>query len=188
VTRRGSVDRDDRVADLLRATAPALHATLTRRLGADAAEDALSEVMVAAWRRASSLPDGAEEARMWLFGIARNIASNAERGARRRDRLVAKTVDSAAPAVRSSDAADSGLEVRDAIARLDPPLAELVRVVHWDGLSLAEAAALLGIPASTARSRYAKAKRELRTALAVEEDDGGADPIPTITISIVPAT
>lgn len=64
--------------------------------------------------------------------------------------------------------ADHGLEVRDAIARLDPELAELVRLVHWDGFSLGEVAALEGIPASTVRSRYAHAKRELAVALGVE--------------------
>lgn len=55
--------------------------------------------------------------------------------------------------------------MRDAISRLDPDRAELVRLVHWDGLTLVEAAELLGIPASTARSRYAKGKEELRVAL-----------------------
>lgn len=64
--------------------------------------------------------------------------------------------------------ADHGLEVRDAIARLDPELAELVRLVHWEGFSLGEVAALEGIPASTVRSRYAHAKRELAVALGVE--------------------
>jgi RNA polymerase sigma-70 factor (ECF subfamily) len=65
--------------------------------------------------------------------------------------------------------ADHGLEVRDAIARLDPELAELVRLVHWDGFSLGEVATLEGIPASTVRSRYARAKRELAIALDVRE-------------------
>jgi DNA-directed RNA polymerase specialized sigma24 family protein len=64
--------------------------------------------------------------------------------------------------------ADQGLEARDAIARLEPELAEIVRLVHWDGFSLGEVAALKGIPASTVRSRYAHAKRQLAAALGVE--------------------
>jgi RNA polymerase sigma-70 factor (ECF subfamily) len=63
-------------------------------------------------------------------------------------------------------AADEGAEVRDAISALHPDLAELVRLVHWDGFSLADAAAVVGIPASTARGRYQRAKDELRVALA----------------------
>lgn len=65
----------------------------------------------------------------------------------------------------ASPAADDGDEVRDAIARLGPDRAELVRLVHWDHFTLVEAAELLGIPASTARSRYAKANEELRATL-----------------------
>lgn len=68
----------------------------------------------------------------------------------------------------SAASADAGADVRDAIARLEPDLAELVRLVHWDGFSLADAAELLGIPASTARGRYQRAKSELRAALSVE--------------------
>ncbi|WP_460795718.1 RNA polymerase sigma factor [Microbacterium sp. GXF0217] len=58
--------------------------------------------------------------------------------------------------------------MRDAIGRLEPDLAELVRLVHWDRLSLTDAAELLGIPASTARGRYQRAKEQLRAALSVE--------------------
>ncbi len=57
--------------------------------------------------------------------------------------------------------------MRDAIDRLAPDLGELVRLVHWERFSLAEAAELLGIPASTARGRYQRAKDDLRIALSV---------------------
>ena len=67
----------------------------------------------------------------------------------------------------AAPASDDGAEVRDAIARLAPELAELIRLVHWDGLTLAEAAEVMEIPASTARGRYQRAKQELRDALAV---------------------
>lgn len=55
--------------------------------------------------------------------------------------------------------------MRDAVDRLEPDQAELVRLLHWDGLTLAEAARPLGVPASTASSRYQRARRELRAAL-----------------------
>jgi RNA polymerase sigma-70 factor (ECF subfamily) len=38
-------------------------------------------------------------------------------------------------------------------------------LVHWDGMSIAEAAEILAINPSTARSRYAQAKESLRTKL-----------------------
>jgi RNA polymerase sigma-70 factor (ECF subfamily) len=158
----------------LDANAGALLNYLERRVGVDDAPDALAEVMTVVWRREADLPESATEARMWMFGIAKGVAANAARGKVRRaklaDRLRVVTAASAASASASAasgaaPASDRGLDVRDAIGRLDPELAEVVRLVHWDGFSLAEAAVLESIPASTARSRYARAKRELAVAL-----------------------
>lgn len=148
------------------AASPSLLAYLQRRVGLDDAPDLLGETMVVAWRRVKDLPDDPEHARMWLFGIARGTLLNHSRGERRRWALADRIRVSAGTAT-VSPASDEGAEVRDAISRLDPDRAELVRLVHWDRLSLAEAAEVLGIPSSTARSRYAKAKEELRVALRV---------------------
>lgn len=153
-----------RVEAVLVATGPELLRYFERRIvpRADAA-DLLAETMLAAWRRPDDLPADDEGARRWLFGIARNVLLNAERGARRRHRLAAKVrrllVAPTAPA------ADDGDEVRDALRALDPDLAEIVTLVHWEGFALVDAAAILGIPAATARSRYARAKTRLRDAL-----------------------
>ncbi|MFE5408672.1 RNA polymerase sigma factor [Microbacterium sp. NPDC056569] len=154
----------DRLTDALEEASPDLLAYLQRRAGLDDAPDLLGETMVVAWRRVRDLPGDPERARMWLFGIARTTVLNHVRGQRRRwalaDRIRSERTTDAASA-----AADEGAEVRDAIARLDPDLAELVRLVHWERFSIAEAAEIAGIPASTARGRYAKAKAELRVAL-----------------------
>lgn len=149
------------------ASASDLLAYLERRVGPDDAPDLLGETMVVAWRRVRELPDDPERARMWLFGIARGTLLNHARGSRRRwalaDRIRLQVQDDP-----SAPPADAGAEVRDAIARLDPDLAELIRLVHWDGFSVAEAAELLGVPASTARTRHQRAKEQLRAALRVE--------------------
>jgi RNA polymerase sigma factor (sigma-70 family) len=161
----------------LEANAGALLDYLERRIGVDDAPDALAEVMTVVWRRAPEVPEDATEARMWMFGIAKGVLSNAVRGKVRRaklaDRLRSVTAsDGASSAAEPS--ADHGHDVRDAIARLDPELAEVVRLVHWDGFTLVEVAALEGLPASTVRSRYARAKRELAVALGIEERDSVA--------------
>ncbi|WP_240741273.1 RNA polymerase sigma factor [Microbacterium oleivorans] len=153
----------------LAAASPSLLAYLQRRVGFDDAPDLLGETMVVAWRREHDLPSDSERARMWLFGIARGTLLNHARGERRRWAL-ADRVRRSTGAETTSRAADDGAEVRDAIARLDPSRAELVRLLHWDGFTLAEAADLLGIPSSTARSRYAKAKEELRASLGAKSD------------------
>lgn len=156
-----------RLTCALEQSASDLLAYLERRVGADDAPDLLGETMVVAWRRVRELPPDAERARMGLFGIARGTLSNHARGQRWRwalaDRLRLQVRESA-----SAPPADEGTDVRDAIDRLEPDLAELVRLVHWERLSLADAAELIGIPASTARGRYQRAKEQLRTALRIE--------------------
>lgn len=157
---------EQRLTTALADNADDLLAYLQRRVGPDDAPDLLGETMVVAWRRVDDLPDDPERARMWLFGIARGTLQNHARGERRRwalaDRIRHTTTDAAAPP------ADAGVEVRDAIDRLGPDAAELVRLVHWERLSLVQAAELLRIPDSTARTRYARAKEELRAALGVD--------------------
>ena len=156
-----------RLTAAVEANASDLLTYLLRRVGPDDAPDLLGETMVVAWRRVGDLPPDIERARMWLFGIARATLLNHARGQRRRWAL-ADRIRLEPSADRSGPAADAGAEVRDALARLDPEQAELVRLVHWDGFSLVEAAELLGIPASTARGRHQRAKDELRTALSIE--------------------
>jgi len=154
----------ERLTGVLETASPGLLAYLQRRVGLDDAPDLLGETMVVAWRRVGDLPRDCERARMWLFGIARTTVLNHARGERRRWAL-ADRIRQEKGADAASPAADDGAEVRDAISRLDPDLAELVRLVHWERFSIAEAAQVLGVPASTARGRYTKAKEALRAAL-----------------------
>lgn len=162
---------DTRLTAALGAASADLLAYLQRRVGLDDAPDLLGETMVVAWRRVRELPTEPERARMWLFGIARKTLLNHARGVRRQWAL-ADRIRGHAGTDAASPAADDGAEVRDAIARLDPELGELVRLVHWERLSLVDAAEVLGIPASTARGRYARAKVELRATLGVAAASG----------------
>ena len=145
---------------------PALLAYLRRRVGPEDAPDLLGETMVIAWRRVDDLPDDSEQTRMWLFGIARATLMNHARGERRRWAL-ADRLRGSSETMQNAPAADEGAEIHDAIARLGEDLAELVRLVHWEGMTIAQAAGLLGVSDSTARSRYARAKEQLRAALNV---------------------
>jgi RNA polymerase sigma-70 factor (ECF subfamily) len=152
-----------RLTAALRESSDDLLRYFLRRLDREDAADALGDVMTIAWTRVDVLPASSQEARMWLFGIARNVLLHVQRGTVRRSQLADRLRDTLTS--RTARPADHGLEIRDAIDRLDPDLAELVRLVHWDGFTLTDAADLLGIPASTARGRYQKAKHALRDAL-----------------------
>jgi RNA polymerase sigma-70 factor (ECF subfamily) len=155
--------------------APDLLAYFRRRIGDDDAPDQLAETLATAWRRSRMMPKDPEGARRWLFGIAHHTLLNHTRGVRRRHSLAGR-LRSVLASGANAPAADEGLEVRDAIARLEPRLAELVRLVHWEGFTLAEAADILGVPASTARNHYQAAKRQLRAALRPELGCAAAAP------------
>lgn len=157
-----------RMIDVLGLNAVDLLHYFERRAGRNAAADLLSETMITAWRRSDSLPPCDEEARMWLFGVARNILANADRSERRRWRLANRLRMMTRPGDMVVASPDEGAEVRDAVERLPPNLAELIRLVHWDGLTLVEAGAHLGIPASTARGRYQTARQLLRETLSAD--------------------
>ena len=104
-----------------------------RRLEREDAADAVAEVMATAWKRVNALPTASDEARMWLFGIARNVLLHARRGNVRRSQLADKLRTTLS--ARSAPPADAGLDIRTAIDGLDDDLAELVRLVHWDGFT-----------------------------------------------------
>lgn len=137
---------------------------LQRRLtnGADAAE-AFGELMLTAWRLRRKVPAEPTEARMWLFGIARNVVRDARRSLARRSAAVHRLVEG----MQSQDAVwdDSSADLRDAISRLPDDDAELIRLVYWEGFVSHEAAAVLGINPSTARSRLSRARETLREGL-----------------------
>lgn len=159
MSRRGRTEA--RFTDLMIEVGPELLNYFERRVG-EAGADLLSELMTTAWRRNPDLPIDHEQARMWLFGIARNLLRNSARSNVRQARL-AHALRDFIPS-NGPDAAEQ-LAIRDAVQRLDPDLAELVTLVHWEGLTIAEVGHLQGVPASTARGRYQRAKEALREAL-----------------------
>ena len=135
-----------------------------QRRSPDEAADLLGETMLVAWRRKADAPAEPDQLRPWLFGIARMCLRGQHRDDSRRLRLTER-VAALAPAPSEADDA-LALDVRVAIAALPEAQRELVELVHWEGLSISDAAMAVGINASTARSRYAKARAALEAALA----------------------
>ncbi|WZH36714.1 MAG: RNA polymerase sigma factor [Microbacterium enclense] len=154
----------DNGADLLRYFA--------RRHPGDAG-DLLHETLAVIWRRRDGLPTNPVDARMWSFGVARNVSRRHHRRLRSRVRLqdaLTSHVDVAAqpptdPAVAAEER-ERDRDVRAALGRLRAADRELIVLVHWDGFSLADAAELLGLNPSTARTRYGRAKERLAVSLA----------------------
>ena len=128
------------------------------------AADLLGETMLVAWRRKADVPAPADALRPWLFGIARMTLRGHRRDEQRRLRLTERVAALAPPRPAPDDAL--ALDVRAAIAGLPDSQRELVELVHWEGLSIVDAATVTGVNPSTARSRYAKAREALESALA----------------------
>lgn len=134
---------------------------------ADAAE-AFGELLLTAWKLRRRIPSDPVAARMWLFTASRNVLLNARRALARRSAATQRFVDEMRTRPQAAENDELAIEMREAIAALPPEDAELVRLVSWDGLRSHEAAKILGINPSIARSRLSKAKQTLRAALETE--------------------
>ena len=175
---------DQALTALLEATAPDLLRYLVRRvLPREDAADVLNETLLVAWRRRTDCPGDDEAARMWLFGIARRTLATHRRSRGRatgltqrlREELGSPTTALTA-GYPGDDASERAREVREAIVALPARQRELVRLVHWDGFSLTDAAQVAGMRASTARTHYQRARRALADVLGEPADDGGSAP------------
>ena len=138
-----------------------------RRVGSEEdADDVAAETFGVAWRRRGRLPDGSG-ARLWLFGVARNVVANHRRAETRRRRLhlrlVAHRVDEAAAPVE----APAGL--REAFAALSDTEREVVMMRHWDGLAVNEIATLLECTPNAVSLRLHKARKRLAELLAEKD-------------------
>lgn len=133
------------------------------RVPADAA-DLLSETFVVAWRRGDRMPAEPEQARMWLFGVARRVLANAARHAARQSKLTDQ-LRAHLESLPTEHVDTETLDIRAALDALPDDQTELVRLVLWDGFTVPEAATILGISESTARGRYQRARERLRELL-----------------------
>jgi RNA polymerase sigma factor (sigma-70 family) len=78
---------ESRFDSLYRAHADSIRSYCLRRLDANEASDAAADVFVVVWRRLDACPEG-EKARLWIYGIARNVVANRRRAGARSAALV----------------------------------------------------------------------------------------------------
>jgi RNA polymerase sigma-70 factor (ECF subfamily) len=129
------------------------------------AADVVAETFLVAWRRLHEVPGG-QDARLWLYGVARHVLSNQHRSERRRERLaerLGQELSLALDALPRPDVATGA--VRAALERLGPEDREIVRLAGWEELTPREIAKVLGISQVSARSRLHRARRRMREAL-----------------------
>ena len=124
-----------------------------RRLPITDANDAASDVFVVAWRRIDAAPAGGD-ARLWLYGIARNVVRNSRRSARRSIRLRSKVAGLAPETVdgpeRQVVQGDELRHVLAALDRLSPKDQEVLRLRAMERLEIEQIAE---VPRLQCRSR-----------------------------------
>ena len=141
-----------------------------RRLDPEDAADATAEIFTVAWRRIDSMPTG-DEARLWLYGVARNVIAHQRRGHERRNRLSKRlkttSLTSVAPAADVQVVRRSEEErVLQALERLKPDDREVLRLKLWEDLSHGEIGDVFGISAHAVDMRVKRATKRLGSLLA----------------------
>ncbi|MEE1766050.1 MULTISPECIES: RNA polymerase sigma factor [unclassified Streptomyces] len=154
----------------------ALHGYFARR-APTAADDLLAELWLQAYATRRGFDRDRGSVRAWLFGVARNVLSAHWR------RLAASRPDLARGAGDDDpwEAVDDRLvaaavapRLRELLTRLPPDERELLLLVAWEQLTPSEAAAVVGIPAATARTRLHRARNRMRAGAPLDLTGGPA--------------
>ena len=155
--------------------AHALWTYVVRLTGGDRAkaQDVVQETLLRAWRTPSVLDQSQGSPRGWLYTVARRIVIDDWRSSRTRPEVVTDEL----PEPRRSGELDAIAEhtvdrelVVAALRTLSTEHREVILECYFRGSSVAEAAATLGIPPGTVKSRTHYALRALR--LAIDEMGG----------------
>jgi RNA polymerase sigma-70 factor (ECF subfamily) len=158
---------EDLIRALYEAHASALFGFVLRLLDGDrqAAEDVVQETLLRAWRHPEALAAERGDIRPWLWTVARRLVIDGVRARRVRPAEVPHQMLASLPAEDELDSALQAWQVADALATLTPDHRAVVVETYYRGRSVAETAAVLGIPVGTVKSRAYYALRALRLVL-----------------------
>ncbi len=135
---------------------------LVRRVPPNKVEDLASEIFEIAWRKKDACPKGFELA--WLYKIAGFVVANHRRKAENKIiHLPLMDWDKAAPS--AEDLALDGSDIAQAFAGLSASDRQVLSLLIFDGLSVAEIAVALGTSANTASQKLKRARQRLATNL-----------------------
>jgi len=130
------------------------------------AEELVQEVFTRVWRHADTYDPGRASFRTSLYGIARNAIIDMKRKQWVRPHLAAGDPDQEhASFDEPLEGALLRWQVQAALERLTPEHRQVIRLAHFQGLTLREIAERTGLPLGTVKSRTSYALRGLRLAL-----------------------
>jgi RNA polymerase sigma-70 factor (ECF subfamily) len=151
------------------------------------AEDVTAAAFFELWRKRASVRVVDGSVLPWLLVTAVNLSRNHTRGVVRYRRLIEtlpRSEPSVDPAEVVADAVDrttASARISDAVSGLGPRDAALLVLTTLEGLSIAEAAAALGLKPGTARMRLHRSRQRLR--LDLEDLHPALSTLPTGGIS-----
>ncbi|HEY3921884.1 MAG TPA: sigma-70 family RNA polymerase sigma factor [Gaiellaceae bacterium] len=132
----------------------AVRAYVRRRAPEAAVDDVVSDTFLVCLRRIECVP---AEPLPWLYAVARKTLANERR---KRARIAPRAE---VPAGEPAPAGDGALSA--AFNTLSERDREVLRLVAWEGLSLADTATVLGCSELACRVRYHRAKTRLASKL-----------------------
>lgn len=158
-----SIETEAQFTDAYRAHYEDVLRFVRRRADPGSVDDIVGETFLAAWRRRRELPD---DPRPWLFGTARNLMLNADRGKRRQSALVVQIQQAAAVgrpefATDATARVDSRIDLVAAWRSLTPADQEVLALHVWEQLDARDAAQVLGCTRAAYAMRLTRAKRRL---------------------------
>lgn len=128
-------------------------------LGTDAVEDIVQETLLAIHQKRQTWRED-RPVRPWLYAIVRYKVVDALRARGRRVQLPIDDFAEVLPAAAEADPTERG-DAERVIAALDPRAQAIVRAIGFDGKSIAETAAELGMTEGTLRVALHRALRKL---------------------------
>lgn len=164
MTGEASDERRERFEAVVAVVTEPVRRFLARRTDADTADDVLADTLLVVWRRLDDVPAG-DEALPWAYGVARNALANAERSARRQRRLAYRITVADPPSEEAPDPEQADDRVTEALARLRPDEAELIRLWAWEQLGPGEIATVLDLTPNAVSIRLHRARGKLREIL-----------------------
>jgi len=138
------------------------------------AEDAVSDVFLAAWRQAKSF-EGKSQVSTWLQAIARNKALSAlkRRTETSLDDDMAMTIeDPADDPEQAMSRNDRSATVRKCLMALSLEHREVINLVYYHEKSIEDVARVVGIPVNTVKTRMFYARKRMAHLLTNSGEDG----------------
>ena len=146
-----------------------------RRVPANDAEDVVAETFLVAWRRLESLP---AEPLPWLLGTARKVIATRHRGNRRVSNLYNRLHEHTSHFQPNHDPDDRADLVR-VFNSLSDKDREVLMLIGWDGLTVAQAAEVIGCSSQSFSLRLHRARKRLEARMEADAPFLSRHPTPS---------